>query len=225
MTRIDAPRSGFFRDPDSDPGPDPISPISGSHAMTDAARGEASPGAPGPEGVERVVLVGFMASGKTAVGAELARRLGWAHVDLDREIERRAGRSVAEIFAADGEAAFRRMEAEATAEVAKRSGVVLSPGGGWITNPALAESLGPGTLTVWLRVSAGEAVRRAGAAPGERPLLAGPDPLGAARRLLEARTPLYARAGLAVETEGATPAGVAEEIERFVRARSSSGAS
>ena len=192
--------------------------------MTDEPRGEASPGAPGPEGVERVVLVGFMASGKTAVGAELARRLGWAHVDLDREIERRAGRAVAEIFAGEGEAAFRRMEAEATAEVARRSGVVLSPGGGWITHPALLDSLGPGTLAVWLVVSPEEAVRRAGAVPGERPLLAVPDPLGAARRLLEQRTPLYARAGLAVETEGATPEGVAEQIERFIRARSPSGA-
>ncbi|HEX2201899.1 MAG TPA: shikimate kinase [Longimicrobium sp.] len=174
--------------------------------------------------MERVVLVGFMASGKTAVGAELARRLGWAHVDLDREIERRAGTTVAEIFAARGEAAFRRMEAEATAEVAVRRGVVLSPGGGWITHPALLESLGPETLAVWLVVSAEEAVRRAGTAPGERPLLAGPDPLGAARRLLEQRTPLYARAGLAVPTEGATPAEVAEQIERFIRARSPSAA-
>src|SRR5687768_957538 len=111
----------------------------------------------------------MMASGKSAVGAELARRLGWTHLDLDREIERVAGRTVREIFAADGEAAFRRMEAEATAAVARRTGIVLSPGGGWITNPDLLDALGPGTLCAWLQVSPEEAVRRAAAEPGERP--------------------------------------------------------
>ena len=169
--------------------------------------------------IARVVLVGFMGSGKTSVGARLAERLGWEHVDLDRVIEARAGRAVREIFAAEGEAAFRRLEAEATAEVAARTGVVLTPGGGWVTNPALRESLGPGTFTAWLRVLPEEAVKRAAATPGERPLLAGPDPLGAARRLLAEREAFYARADLAVETDGRTPDEVADEIERAVRDR------
>ena len=103
---------------------------------------------PGDGPIRRVVLVGFMASGKTEVGRILAERLGWAHVDLDRLIEERAGRRVAEIFAADGEAAFRRLEAEATVEVAARERLVISPGGGWITNPMLLDALGPGTLSV-----------------------------------------------------------------------------
>jgi shikimate kinase len=171
------------------------------------------------EPVARVVLLGFMASGKTAVGAALAERLGWTHVDLDREIERREGRRIVEIFAADGEAHFRRLEAEATAEIGTRTGIVLSPGGGWITRPELLDSLGAGTLAVWLKVSAEEAVRRAGAAPGERPLLAGPDPLAAARRLLADREALYARAALHLETEGRTPDEVAAEIERAARGR------
>jgi shikimate kinase len=166
-----------------------------------------------------VVLLGFMAAGKTAVGAELARRLGWAHLDLDREIERREGRAVAAIFAAEGEARFRELEARATAELASHGRVVLSPGGGWIGGAGNLEALGAGTLSVWLRVSPEEAVRRAGAAPGERPLLAGPDPLEAARRLLEARAPLYARADVQVDTEGRSPAEVADIIATEVRAR------
>jgi len=166
-----------------------------------------------------VVLLGFMAAGKTAVGAELARRLGWTHLDLDELIEAREGRRIAEIFAADGEARFREMEEEATRDVASMRGVVLTPGGGWITRPGNLEALGTGTLSVWLKVSAGEAVRRAGAAPGERPLLAGPDPLAAARRLLERRTPLYARAALHVDTEGTPPDRVAQIIEAEVLAR------
>ena len=172
-----------------------------------------------PHPIERVVLLGFMAAGKTAVGAELARRLGWAHVDLDREIERREGRSVAAIFAAEGEARFRELEARATVDVAARSGVIVSPGGGWITGAGNLEALGAGTLSVWLRVSPEEAVRRAGGAPGERPLLAGPDPLAAARRLLEARAPLYARADVQVDTGGRSPAQVADIIETELRAR------
>jgi shikimate kinase len=175
---------------------------------------------PSPQPIERVVLLGFMAAGKTAVGAELARRLGWEHLDLDRAIERREGRSVAAIFAGDGERRFRELEARATAELASRSRVVVSPGGGWIAGAGNLEALGQGTLAVWLQVSAGEAVRRASDAPGERPLLAGTDPLEAARRLLEARAPLYARAGLHVDTEGRSPGEVAAIIETELRARS-----
>ena len=169
--------------------------------------------------IERVVLLGFMAAGKTETGAELARLLGWTHVDLDREIERRAGRSVAEIFATEGEARFREMEAEATRDVARRPGVVLSPGGGWITRADNLEALGAATLSVWLQVSPEEAVRRASATPGERPLLAGPDPLAAARRLLAERAPLYARAALHLTTEDRSPAQVAAIIANELRAR------
>lgn len=169
--------------------------------------------------IERIVLVGMMCSGKSAVGAALAELLGWAHVDLDREIERASGRPVREIFASEGEAAFRRMEAEATRRIAERTRVVLSPGGGWITNPDLLDALGPGTLCVWLQVSPEEAVRRSAAAPGERPLLAGPDPLGAVRRLLAEREPFYARAHLVLPTDGRSVGGAARDIHASIRGR------
>ena len=169
--------------------------------------------------IDRIVLVGMMCSGKTAVGAALAERLGWEHVDLDREIERAAGQAVRDIFAADGEAAFRALEAEATRRVATRTRVVLSPGGGWITNPALLDLLGPGTLAVWLQVSPEEAVRRSAAAPGERPLLAGPDPLGAVRRLLAERERFYARAHLHLPTDGRSAGEAAHEIHTSIRDR------
>lgn len=175
--------------------------------------------APSPEPVRRVVLLGMMAAGKSTVGAALARRLGWRHVDLDRVVERAAGRSVAAIFAAEGEAGFRALEARATAEVAGRAGIVLSPGGGWITTPGVLESLGPGTLSVWLRVEPEEALRRAAAAPGERPLLAGPDPLAAVRRLLTEREPLYARAELSVRTAGRTADELALLLLSEIRSR------
>jgi shikimate kinase len=161
----------------------------------------------------------MMASGKSAVGAALAERLGWSHVDLDREIEAAEGRRVADIFAAEGEPAFRALEAAATARVAARTEVVLSPGGGWITRPALLDSLGPDTLSVWLRVSVDEAVRRASASPGERPLLAGPDPAGAVRWLLSEREPLYSRAELHLMTDGRSVPALADDIHSALRAR------
>ena len=166
--------------------------------------------------LERVVLVGFMCAGKTAVGELLARRLGWAFVDLDRLIEEREGRPVREIFAAHGEAAFRRLEAEVSDSVAGWARMVLAPGGGWITNPARGEPPADGTLRVWLRVSPEEALRRGAASPGARPLLGGPDPLAAARLLLAQREPHYARSGVAVDTEGRTPAQVAARVEEAV---------
>ena len=169
--------------------------------------------------VRRVVLVGFMASGKSSVAAELAERLGWEHLDLDREIEAREGRTIPELFRVYGEEHFRALEAALTAEVAARERVVLSPGGGWITNPALLETLGPGTLAVWLRVSPEEVLKRAGPTRGSRPLLDVPDPLARVRSLLALRERLYARADLQVETDGRDTAAVAAEIEEEIRRR------
>jgi shikimate kinase len=171
------------------------------------------------EALERVVLVGFMCAGKTAVGEILARRLGWAFVDLDRLIEEREGRPVREIFAQDGEAAFRRIEAEVSDSVAEWGMVVLAPGGGWISNEARRDPPVEGTLRVWLRVAPEEVLRRSSSDPGTRPLLAGPDPLGAARRLLAEREPHYAASELAVDTEGLTPDQVATEVERALCTR------
>jgi shikimate kinase len=169
--------------------------------------------------VLRIVLLGLMAAGKTSVGRELARRLGWRHVDLDGEVEAAAGASVARIFAEEGERAFRDREAAATRALAGSERLVLSPGGGWITTPGLLAALGPGTFSVWLRVDPEEVVRRAAATPGERPLLASGDPLAAARRLLAARTPLYARADLVVDTDGRTVPQIADSILDELRAR------
>lgn len=166
------------------------------------------------------MLVGFMASGKSSVAAELARRLGWEHLDLDREIEAREGRTIPELFRVYGEGWFRALEARVTAEVAGRRRVVLSPGGGWITNPELLERLGPGTLSVWLRVSPEEVLARVGPAPRDRPLLDVPEPLAAVRRLMAERERFYRLAEISVSTDGVDTASIASSIMREVRDRS-----
>src|SRR5690606_7054936 len=103
--------------------------------------------------IERIVLLGVMCSGKSTVAAALARRLEWRLADFDVEIERRDGRSIAHIVDEEGEEYLRSREAELTEELATAEGVVLAPGGGWITQPELLERIRPGTLSVWLRVS------------------------------------------------------------------------
>lgn len=169
--------------------------------------------------IERVVLLGYMTSGKSTVGQALARRLEWEFLDFDVEIEHRAGATVKEIIASRGEEAFREMEAALTAEVAERPGVVLAPGGGWITRPEQLDRLGSRTLSVWLRVSVDETVRRLNADSIDRPFRGHPNPREIIGKMLAGREPLYRLADLSVPAEGRTPEGVAFEIETIVRTR------
>jgi shikimate kinase len=91
---------------------------------------------PAPAGIERIVLTGFMGSGKTTVGLRLAEHLSWRFVDLDHEIERRDGRSVPVIFASSGEAHFRQLETAALADLLLLPRIVLALGGGAPEQPA-----------------------------------------------------------------------------------------
>lgn len=167
---------------------------------------------PGPA---RIVVVGFMAAGKSTVGALLAERLGWGFVDFDDRIRERTGRTAGELIRDRGEAAFRELEAAVTDELAGAEGVVLAPGGGWASRPELLDRLGPRSIRVWLRVSPDEALRRARADRVDRPLLGAPE--GRRERvteLLESRVPHYARAEIVVDVDGREPEVVVEEILR-----------
>ncbi|MSR23394.1 MAG: shikimate kinase [Gemmatimonadetes bacterium] len=160
----------------------------------------------------RILLVGFMGSGKSTVGPLLASQLGWQHVDLDEEIERRTGRSVPSIFREDGEPAFRAIEEQVARELLGPEEVVVSPGGGWPCRDGRMEALSPGTLSIWLVVSPERAVERAKRHGAERPLLAGEDPVARARELLAARERYYGVAHWRVDTEARSP----EEVVRVV---------
>lgn len=162
-------------------------------------------------GLARVILIGFMAAGKTTVGRLLAERLGWRFVDFDEEIVRRSGETVPQIFREHGEAAFRALEARLGQELRTMERAVVAPGGGWVTTPAALDSLPADTSLVWLRVSAEEAVRRVGGG-ADRPMLAGADPLERARTLLADRESLYRRADFAIDVDGRTPADIVDEI-------------
>lgn len=175
----------------------------------------------------RVVLVGFMGAGKTTVGEALARRLGWRFVDVDRAVEQRAGAPIPELFAGAGEAAFRELEAEVARAALAEDEVVVATGGGWPSSAVGGwPSLPDGTLSVWLRVTAEEAVRRAGAEGlDRRPRLAAADPLAPAAELLAEREAAYRVAGLHVRTDGRGPESIAAELARAVRVARAGAAS
>lgn len=157
-----------------------------------------------------------MAAGKTTVGRLLAERLGWDFVDLDGVVRQRTGQTSGTLIREQGETALRTLEATLTAELAGSRRIVFAPGGGWGAQPELATSLGPGTVRVWLRLSAAEAVRRAELDAVDRPLLGeSDDPADRQRRaesLLRARSPLYAAAELVVDVDGKEPDAVVDEI-------------
>jgi 3-dehydroquinate synthetase/shikimate kinase len=146
-----------------------------------------------------VVLVGLPGAGKTAVGRRLANRHGAQFVDLDERIESAAGRTIREIFAQDGEAAFRRLERDAVIALGEPDASdeinrVISPGGGSVVDPRNRWLLFRGRLPVWLDVRPEVLAQRLRRSPTVRPLVQGGDPLGRIRQLAVARERFYAAA-------------------------------
>ncbi|CKU38717.1 shikimate kinase [Mycobacterium tuberculosis] len=159
----------------------------------------------------KAVLVGLPGSGKSTIGRRLAKALRVGLLDTDVAIEQRTGRSIADIFATDGEQEFRRIEEDVVrAALADHDGV-LSLGGGAVTSPGVRAALA-GHTVVYLEISAAEGVRRTGGNT-VRPLLAGPDRAEKYRALMAKRAPLYRRvATMRVDTNRRNPGAVVRHI-------------
>jgi shikimate kinase len=166
--------------------------------------------------VRTIVLVGFMAAGKSTAGRILADRLGWSFADLDSEIEKRAGSTIAAMFRDHGEAAFREIERDLTPALVQRHDSVLATGGGWASQSGTIEALPDTAVAVWLDVSPEESVRRAAADATPRPLLAVDDPLAAARTLLARREADYEKADVRIAVDGRSPQDIADDIVKLV---------
>ena len=106
---------------------------------------------------DKVYLVGFMTSGKTTVARALAQRLSWEALDLDEDIERAEHRTVADIFAAHGEAHFRRLERAALSRALARRHVVVATGGGTFVDPANRAAIQADGCSIWLDRFGGDA--------------------------------------------------------------------
>jgi len=154
-----------------------------------------------------IVLVGFMGAGKSTIGRLLAAKLGLPFVDTDPVIEQRAGRTIKEIFATDGEPAFRALEHEVIAGLLHGPEIVLALGGGAPEHPGTRQDLKQAQV-VYLHVSYEGAVGRIGA-DADRPLLAQPGLLARYQRRLAIYT---AVATLVVRTDGRDPDSIAQDI-------------
>jgi shikimate kinase len=159
-----------------------------------------------------IILVGLPGAGKSTVGTGLAESLKRTFLDFDREIERREGRSITEMFAEKGEHYFRGLEKALTEELALLGNMVLAPGGGWITIPEVVALVRPPARLIYLKVRPETAIKRLGPERATRPLLSRPDPLGELRRLLEQRKPLYEQADATIDTELLKPQQVIQKV-------------
>ena len=158
-----------------------------------------------------ITLTGFMGSGKTTVGKVLADFLGCPFFDLDDLVVKKAGKTIPEIFAQDGEPAFRQLEVRLLRQTVEKYGentAVLSLGGGAVTTPSSAELLNGKTVCIYLRATLETLLQRLEGQTAGRPLADG----ALSARLAE-REPLYEKtAHVIVDTDGLSPEEVADEI-------------
>ena len=173
--------------------------------MSATPQSEASP--------RRIVLTGFMGSGKTTVGPLVAARLGWKFIDADDVIEAEAGMPITEIFTRHGEERFREQERSTIADLAQQDGLVLALGGGAIETAATRDLLlsTPATILVHLEVELATTLARCGGTEHSRPILA--DQANLASRY-ERRLPLYRNAHISIAVDALTPIQVADAILR-----------
>ncbi len=165
----------------------------------------------------RIILTGFMGTGKTSIGLALARAVKRPFVDLDRVIESSEGKSVAEIFARDGEGGFRAIEAREASRVARLPGTVIATGGGTLLfDPARDALLDDGARVFVLTASTDVLEKRLAPIRAHRPMLAGGDLRERIDALLAERAPRYAALGETIDTsERAVPDVVAEILARL----------
>jgi shikimate kinase len=172
--------------------------------------------------VSQIVLTGFMATGKSEVGRRLARRLGRPFVDTDALVEMAAGRTVADIFASDGEAHFRALERQAVERACAVAEAVVATGGGTMLDAESRRLLAAAGPIVCLAAAPEDILRRVGD-PAGRPLLANgtgaADRLGRIRALLAERAPAYALATHTVDTSGLEIEDVVERVRALVAGR------
>ena len=160
-----------------------------------------------------VALIGFMGTGKTAVGKVLAEKLEKKFVGLDALIEQRAGKSVTEIFHQDGEVAFRELEIEVTKEIAGEENIVIDCGGGIVLNKINIDRLKRNAVIVQLTASPDVVLKRILTDGEVRPILNVPEKAVKIRELLEFRRPYYeGAADIRINTSNLDVDSIAERI-------------
>ena len=169
--------------------------------------------------MHNLALIGFMGTGKSLVGRLVAEHLRFAFIDTDELIENEVGKTIPEIFAQQGEPAFRKYERDVVHALAARRDTVIATGGGLVADPSNLASLKTHSLLVCLWASP-ETIWERVSAQTHRPLLQTPDPPARIRELLEQRGPFYRQADVQILTEFRSSKEVAQQIlQHFVLAR------
>ncbi|MFH0855936.1 MAG: shikimate kinase [Candidatus Omnitrophota bacterium] len=161
--------------------------------------------------MKNIYLVGFMGTGKSASGRELARKKKWNFVDLDELIELKEKKAITDIFAKKGEPYFRRIEGNALKEIAGKKGFVVACGGGIVINPENIKVMRSSGVIVCLKASPRAILKRVSGAAC-RPLLNVDNPERKIRELLKLRSPYYAKADKTIDTSRLTVKQVADKI-------------
>jgi len=170
-----------------------------------------------PEARRVVALLGLRGAGKTTIGKKLARRLHVRFMELDRQIEKAADMSLAELFSLYGEDYYRRLERETLAEVLKdKRPMVLATGGGIVESTETYALLKKSAATVWLRAEPEDHWNRVVSQGDRRPMADHPQAMADLRALLEARRPLYATADYTIDTSGRPIVDVVDEVRSLV---------
>jgi shikimate kinase len=181
------------------------------HNMTEVASHNEAIALAAVLGRRSLVLVGMMGAGKTSIGRRLAARMEIPFVDADAEIEKAAGMTVAEIFAAHGEPYFRAGEARVIARLLDGGPQVLATGGGAFMNPETRAAIRAKGVSVWLRAAL-EVLNKRVKRRGDRPLLKDANSEATLKRLIEQRTPVYAEADVTVESRDVPHETIVDEI-------------
>jgi len=165
----------------------------------------------------RIALIGLRGAGKSTLGAQLARRLGSAFVELDHEIEAEAGTSLHEIFLLHGQQGFRRYERRALERTLENNErCVIATGGSLVSEPGTYDLLLSTCFTVWLKAAPEEHMARVAAQGDYRPMAGNREAMDDLRRILDGRAKLYAQADLTIDTAGRTVDASLEELARAV---------
>jgi len=163
-----------------------------------------------------ITIIGYRGTGKTTVGAELAQRLDWDYIDIDPELEKRARKSIAAIFAQDGEPYFRDLESAELARHLTGETIVVSAGGGVILRDLNRDLMCKSGPVIWLMADEATIAARIQSDPTSatrRPSLTRTDPISEIQQVLAFRRPLYsAAATIQVQTDGRSPAAIVDEI-------------
>lgn len=158
-----------------------------------------------------IFLVGFMGTGKSAVGRELQRMTGLRLVDVDAEVEQAEGMSISKIFEVRGEAAFRDLEAREIMRISEGRDQIISTGGGAVLREDNMEAFSGSGVVVCLTASA-ETVYERTRHNTRRPLLEVDDPMEQIKNLMNERQPYYEKADAMVSTDGKSPYEIAQEV-------------